>query len=365
MPFNLGSLLTTFLFLASMPGVVSSAIDLTQDLPGARDPAGIPRFADSIIIGQRVSESERSSIPTGKWGGNAGRIFWEQSVQVEGPRTRLLYLAPRPAKSLDVIRHYLETLDSQGYQLLFQCSGFDECGKEVAAFYTDAVHGNTFTDSHLLKSVYSGRSVREPQILAARLSQSGTDSYVFVFAAFQDNYADSEAGERVAIFVEQIRAKSTQDGEVLPDAAQLAQKLAQGLAEAGRVVLEGIQFDAGQSTLLPASQPQLDAIARLLHEQPELRVYLVGHTDNAGVLEADLDLSRRRAAEVAQTLARDHRIASERLTPAGIAGLSPLTSNATAAGRARNQRIEMVSRSSPGSSQTTPKRQPSVGTIRP
>lgn len=359
MPFNLGRLLTTLWLLASVPGVVSSAIDLTQDLPGARDPAGIPRFADSIIIGQRVSESERSSIPTGKWGGNAGRIFWEQSIQVEGPRTRLLYLAPRPAKSLDVIRHYRETLDSQGYQLLFQCSGFDECGKEVAAFYTDAAHGNTFTDSYLLKSVYSGQSVREPQILTGRLNRSGADSYIFVFAAYQDNYADSEAGERVAIFVEQISAKPAQDGAALLDTAQLAQ----GLAEAGRVVLAGIQFDAGQSTLLPASRPQLDAMARLLREQPDLKVYLVGHTDNAGVLQTDLDLSQRRAAEVAQALVRDHRIASERLTPAGIAGLSPLVSNATAAGRARNQRIEMVSRPVPDARQTSPNRPPPIGTI--
>ena len=50
------------------------------------------------------------------------------------------------------------------------------------------------------------------------------------------------------------------------------------------------------------SQPTLDEIAKLLKSEPSLRLHVVGHTDNQGNPEYNLDLSRRRAASVVREL---------------------------------------------------------------
>lgn len=326
-------------FLA-VSAVTALARDLTQDLPGSRDIPGIPRFAEAVIIGYRLSEFDRAEIPTGKWDDRPDKSFWEQFAAVEGRRTRILYLAPRDASALEVIGNYRQALDKLDYQPLFECSGFRDCGKDVAKFYTDPAHGKQLTDSHLLKYAYSGRSVQEPQILTARLNKPEGDSYVFVFAAFQDNYADSDAGDRVAVFVEEVQTKPLQDRMVLLDSSELAR----GLDQEGRVALYGILFDFDRASIRAESRPQLEQMARMLSEQPALSVYLVGHTDNQGTLDDNMELSRRRAEEVVRTLIANYGILGERLTPMGVADLAPLASNASEEGRARNRRVEMVAR---------------------
>lgn len=222
--------------------------------------------------------------------------------------------------------------------MLYQCSGFDACGEKVEKFYIDESNGKKLTDSHLLKYVFSDTSVQEPRIYSARRTNADGDSHVFVFAAYQDNFADSEAGDRVAVFVEEVLSEPMQDRMVLLDAKEMAS----GLEQAGRVALYGIQFDFDKASLRPASRPQLEEMARMLNEQPELEVYIVGHTDNKGALQYNLDLSRQRAEAVVQSLIRNYGVLGERLTPKGVASLSPLATNTTDEGRALNRRVELV-----------------------
>ena len=77
---------------------------------------------------------------------------------------------------------------------------------------------------------------------------------------------------------------------------------------------------------------------------PELKVFVVGHTDMTGTLEHNLDLSKRRAAEVVRLLTTDHRIASTRLDAHGVGPLTPVSTNANEAGRQLNRRVELVAR---------------------
>ncbi|NCC26569.1 MAG: DUF4892 domain-containing protein [Gammaproteobacteria bacterium] len=316
------------------------ARDLTKDLPGSSDIAGIPRFADSVIIGYRFSEFDRSDIPTGPWDSDPAVRFWRDSLKLEGRRTRILYLAPHDASALEVIRNYRQSLDGLDYQPIFQCSGFRECGTKIADFYVDETHGKKLTDNNMLKNVYSGASVQDPQALVAKRNGDDMDTYLFVFAAYQDNYVEPDAGKRVAIFVEEVLTTPMQDRMILLDAAELDR----GLSDTGRIALYGIYFDFDQATIRPESEPQLSEMAKLLEDQPDLGVYIVGHTDNRGGLDYNLDLSKRRANAVAQALTTDFRIARDRLTPMGVASLSPVSSNTTEEGRAKNRRVEMVAK---------------------
>lgn len=319
----------------------AQASDLPRDLPGSRDLPALPRFANSAIIGYRTEEFARSEMPAGRWGGSPGKPFWERSIALEGQRTRILYLAPSQASSLEIIKQARQALEKLGYRTLFECSGFQECGKEVADFYTDPAHGKQLADSHLLKHAYAGDSVREPRLQVARLQRPDLDSCILIFAAFQDNYADSDAGNRVAVFVEEILGKPPPPA---PRTVLDASALAREIRETGRAAMPGIRFAFNQAGILPESRPQLEQLARLLNEQPELAAYVVAHTDNQGDLEFNLDLSRRCATEVVRSLIGDYGISGERLTPMGIAGLAPLVSNASEEGRLRNRRVELVAK---------------------
>ncbi|WP_258273472.1 OmpA family protein, partial [Escherichia coli] len=59
-----------------------------------------------------------------------------------------------------------------------------------------------------------------------------------------------------------------------------AAAMAKGLGESGHIALYGIYFDTDKATLKPESRPTLDQIAKLLSGQPDLNVYIVGHTDS-------------------------------------------------------------------------------------
>lgn len=69
---------------------------------------------------------------------------------------------------------------------------------------------------------------------------------------------------------------------------------------------------------------------------------MVGHTDNVGSLDSNLKLSLDRAAAVVAALTGKYAIAAARLSPHGVASLSPVTSNDTEEGRAKNRRVELV-----------------------
>ncbi|MGQ9831902.1 MAG: DUF4892 domain-containing protein [Thermochromatium sp.] len=309
-----------------------------RDLAGAADIPGLPRFEGSVIIGYRMSPFDETLIPTGPWETRSGAVGWKQTLKVSGRRTRIVYLAPVNTSSLEVIRNYRRALESLGYESLYQCSGFEECGAGVDRCYSDASYGKQLTDNHLLKQVYSATSVQEPQLYSAHRRTPEGDSYIFVFAAFQDNFADSAAGNRVAIFVEEVLSQPMRERMVTLEAREMAQ----GLSDAGRIAVHSIQFDSDQVTIKAESKPQLEQIALMLVENPDLKLYVVGHTDNRGTLEYNMDLSRRRAEEVVRTLIQSYGIPGERLKPVGVANLAPLTSNATEAGRALNRRVEIV-----------------------
>ncbi|QIK37712.1 OmpA family protein [Caldichromatium japonicum] len=309
---------------------------LDRNLPGAADIPGIPRFAGSVSIGQRVSPFDETQIPTGPW--DTAANAWKDSLKVAGRRSRVLYLAPRNVSSLEVIRNYQQALEELGYERLYQCSGFEECGTRIDRFYGDPTNGKQLNEHYLLRYVYSDGSVQEPRLYSARRQTPEGQSYVLVFAAFQDNFADSAAGNRVAIFVEEVLTRPVSKQMVLVEAPEIAL----GISDAGRIAIHSIQFDSGQATVKPESMPQIEQIARLLAEQPNLRLYIVGHTDNRGTLDYNLDLSRRRAEEVVRILIQRYGILGERLKPVGVANLAPLTSNATEEGRALNRRVEIV-----------------------
>lgn len=105
-------------------------------------------------------------------------------------------------------------------------------------------------------------------------------------------------------------------------------------------ILDIVYFETNRDRILPRSFLLLNNVASVLLAHPELAsVRVEGHTDSQGDESSNLGLSRRRASAVARYLIA-RGVPAERLTAEGFGESRPLVDNATAAGRARNRRVE-------------------------
>jgi hypothetical protein len=111
------------------------------------------------------------------------------------------------------------------------------------------------------------------------------------------------------------------------------------LAE-GKLVTYGIHFESGSDVIQPDSAPILRQVAAYMESKPEVKLKISGHTDNVGKPAANLDLSKRRAAAVANVLATQFGVAADRFQTDGLGDTKPLSGNAKPEGRAMNRRVE-------------------------
>ncbi len=107
------------------------------------------------------------------------------------------------------------------------------------------------------------------------------------------------------------------------------------------LILEGVNFETGKSTLTPESETILNGVAESLVANDSIRVQVTGHTDNTGSLALNRRLSRARADAV-RTYLISRGVAEDRLTARGFGPDQPVASNRTADGRAQNRRVELT-----------------------
>ncbi|OFX17815.1 MAG: hypothetical protein A2033_03255 [Bacteroidetes bacterium GWA2_31_9] len=113
----------------------------------------------------------------------------------------------------------------------------------------------------------------------------------------------------------------------------------QPIKENMTVVLKNIFYDTDSYTLKNQSQAEINKLITFLKDNPEVKIEIGGHTDNAGTKEYNLKLSENRAKTVYDFLI-SKGIAKERLTYKGYDFSVPLSTNDTEEGRALNRRTE-------------------------
>ncbi|MCX7830808.1 MAG: OmpA family protein, partial [Acidobacteria bacterium] len=106
-----------------------------------------------------------------------------------------------------------------------------------------------------------------------------------------------------------IVQKEAMTQSVVVDSAAISN----GLKATGHIAIYGITFDTDSAVIKPESAQAVGEIAQVLKSEPNLKIYVVGHTDNTGTADHNLKLSQDRANSVMQELINKHGIAAARL----------------------------------------------------
>jgi outer membrane protein OmpA-like peptidoglycan-associated protein len=104
-------------------------------------------------------------------------------------------------------------------------------------------------------------------------------------------------------------------------------------------VIAGVEFDTNKDVIRDSSAAVLARALKILADYPSLRVEIIGHTDDRGSREHNLDLSQRRAAAVKNHLVVQG-IDPRRVQTRGAGPDEPLVPNTSLVGRQKNRRIE-------------------------
>ncbi|MBU0656623.1 MAG: OmpA family protein [Gammaproteobacteria bacterium] len=106
------------------------------------------------------------------------------------------------------------------------------------------------------------------------------------------------------------------------------------------LVFDNIYFETGSTSLNPASDHQIKAIAALMNKHQDIKVMLRGHTDNVGLPGNNAQLSLIRANTVGLALVAQG-IDRQRIRIMGMGDTNPVETNATDVGRQHNRRIDI------------------------
>ncbi len=315
------------LFATAAPPVQA---ETCPDLPGYAPLEQLPVYDGACLFGADDAGFSRYILPTGPMKGRA----LSSSEPVEGLLQRRLYVAPEGASPLDVFSNYRDALTALGFESVFECAG-RECGSNNALLGKLVIYGADRQLTNLGKASQFGMYIDgDEHFLAARSSDASRHIAVYV-ARNQTTKITGQAAGRTAVHIDLVTANALESKMI--DAAAMVK----GITDTGHIAVDNVFFDFGTAVLTPEAEPALAEMAKLLTGNPGLSVLIVGHTDWIGEGEANLALSRARAASVVAALI-GRGISADRVIPAGVGMLSPRASNASEEGRRLNRRVELV-----------------------
>ncbi len=291
---------------------ISGALAQKGDVAGSRDHPGIGRFVGSVITGYQVENFDAARLQAAPF--KDGKPTDER--RLEGRITRIAYRTNPGPSILEVSRNFETQLAKAGFESLLACDS-DACG---GIPFSEAIAALPIPQMWI-----DGFNYRYQ---ASRKAEGGRETYATVLVSKNN---DEVYAQLVIAVIGAIENKMVDAGA-----------MAKGLREQGHIALYGIYFDTDKAVIKSESRPTLDEIAKLLRAQPQLNVFIVGHTDSQGTFDYNVDLSRRRAEAVAAELAKSYKITNTRLRTAGVGFLAPVGSNATDDGRTLNRRVELI-----------------------
>lgn len=289
------------------------------DEPGVDHPA-VARYPGAEMRHYDFKEYEQSRLILSRPHKlSNGDYTADKTEVVEGQVTYLQYEIPGSASAFQVFRNYQSSLRRSGFQELFVCE-------------RPCIDGNLgdLRDLLMARDLYLNYS-QDIQYLAARRGNTSVSLAV--------NHTGSGPSGKALVWMFVIDKGALDDAKmgITGDSP-----IAQALAASGKVDVYGFLFDSGKSQLKPGSDATLAELAKVLQDNPGLRIDVIGHTDNVGREDSNLALSAARAQAVNGALVSRYGIAPDRLNALGRGASQPVADNGNEEGRARNRRVEIV-----------------------
>ena len=110
-------------------------------------------------------------------------------------------------------------------------------------------------------------------------------------------------------------------------------------------ILDRIMFNSGEAVLQPGGEAVMRKIAAILAQHPELKIHVIGHTDNIPIrsrFTSNWELSAARALAAVHFLIEKAGVDPRRVGAVGYGEFRPIADNATPEGRAKNRRIAIT-----------------------
>lgn len=283
------------------------------DRPGANDHPLFPRYDGATIAEYDAKAFDGVQLGKARIDGSPATDKPGMFLAAEGRVVKIGYDLPEGRSVLEVFRNYEALLQKQGFRPLYSCAQRAGCG--AGYWRLRRRGGGDMTDMRY--------------VLARR--DDGTLAAVLVL--------QSQIYKYVNVELTIVEPKAMESRITLLDAGAIGRDI----AASGRAIVYAVQFDTDKTVPTAASTPQLAEIARYLKASGK-PVLVVGHTDASGDYAYNVRLSQARAAAIAAALASAHGVNRALLTPVGVGMAAPVASNATAAGQAKNRRVEIVAR---------------------
>lgn len=306
---------------------INSFAQENTDIKGAKDNKLISRFTGSTIQFYNTVNWDIYILPYSKLISVGGSKTWEKKLKLQGEIDRIQYVTNLENNVSLVYMNYLNALKKSSWEILFNGSGDNELGNESYEwqYYMFGNDGLGLGDK--IGSKYNFRG-NDYAYISAKFEDNDTTYYASIYIIEQDN--------SVMINQDIIKVKN-------PDVGLVTAKLmTEKIDKKGHIALDGLFFETGKSTIMDKSIPALKNIAEYLNNHQDKKFFIIGHTDNVGNIQSNITLSENRAKSVMNELVSKYGVKGEQLNAFGVANFSPVLSNSTDDGKAKNRRVEIV-----------------------
>jgi OmpA-OmpF porin, OOP family len=335
--------------------VFADATIPNADKAGSKDHPLLKRHDGSFIVAYEhqaftdfvLPLSRLEQVPGRKDTHNNSYYEPKQKKPLEGAHTRLVYLISANRSPLEVLRNYQQEITQKGGKILFECKDVD-CGGSATRsssggggdmslamflFPEERIKDPSFSNGNCAMT----ESISDQRYATAEIPAVAAHLSILTYTLNDDLYCKAFSGRTIAV-IDIIEGKAREQKMITVTSVEMAKEI----SSSGSFALYGIYFDVNKADVKAESEPALAEIAKLLKSNVKLTLLVVGHTDRVGTLPFNMDLSQRRAVAVVNALVTKYQIGQDRLTPLGVAFASPVASNASEEGRAKNRRVELV-----------------------